>query len=581
MNHRPTRRRHRLRHNGSLRALTLTVVAALAVLVSACTADPEPGSGGGGPTTPPKNGGTFTIALDQYPERGLNPHDGSAFDASQVLRNVYDSLISEDAQERFHPWLASSWNISPDGLVYDFTLRDGIRFHNGEKLDAQAVKRNLDVLTSKDYPAWTTLGVLQYSSVSSVEVLDPLKVRIRLATPRADFLSTLAGISGAIVAPSTLTGDKATLTSGARLVGSGPFILEKDVKGQQLVFRKNPDYRWGPAKAAHQGPAYIDKLVVRYVPEASTRAGLLQSGEVDAISTVAATDIGLFKGVDGFQYAQTGSAASTSVIMFNLTSGATRDIRVRRALTRGVDLNAVVEGVTRGTQNRAWSLLSPDSKYFDAKYNGGYPADVTAAGKLLDEAGYTGRDGDGFRTDAQGRRLTIRLLATTPSYPMDDVLKAWQAEVRQNLGAEVSLQYVPNAQVYDLLARNDYQAFPRQVGGLDLSLQLNRAYGSTSPDLKYGDVDGITLGSIVAGSKIADPKLDDLLLRATKETDDTNRKTLFDQITRYILDRAVALPLFTDRNSVAAAATVHNIRTLFDAPRNTINAWGYDIAVNS
>ena len=548
--------------------------------VAACAADPEPGGGGGGPSTPPVAGGTFTIALDSYPDRGLNPHYGAAFDASQVLRNSYDSLISEDSLEQFHPWLAKSWTISPDGLVYEFQLRDDVTFHNGEKFDAQAVKTNLDALRDHDYPSWTTLGLLQYSSVTGVDVVDPYTVRVTLNTPRADFLSTLAGISGAMIAPSTLGADKAKLTSGDGLIGSGPFILEKAVQGQEIIFKKNADYRWGPTTATHDGAAYVDSLVVKYIPEASTRAGLLQSGEVDAIGTVKATDIGLFKGVDGFQYEQTGSAASTTVIMFNLSNGPTRDIRVRQAITRGVDLSAVTDSVTKGTQNRSWSLLSPDSKYFDAKYDESYASDIDEANSLLDQAGWTGRDTDGYRTDSSGSRLTIRLLATTPTYPLDDVLKAWQAEVRQNIDVEVDLNYVENAQVYDLLAQNNYEAFPRQVGGLDLSLQLNRAFGSTTPDMKYGQIDGITIGSIVAGSKLADPKVDQWLVQATKATDDTTRKELFDHVTGFILDNFVALPLFTDRNSVAATSKVHNITSLFDPPRNVVNGWAYDIAVN-
>ena len=162
------------------------------------------------------------------------------------------------------------------------------------------------------------------------------------------------------------------------------------------------------------------------------------------------------------------------------------------------------------------------------------PADIDEAGSLLDAAGWTGRDGDGYRADAGGSRLTIKLLATIPTYPLDDVLEAWQAEIRQNAGAEVELEYVENALVYDLLAGNDYEAFPRQVGGLDLSLQLNRAFGSTTPDLKYGQIDGITIGSIVAGSKLADPQVDQWLVQATKATDEATRQGLFDQVTRFI-----------------------------------------------
>ncbi|MFW0785136.1 ABC transporter substrate-binding protein [Gordonia sp. CPCC 206044] len=563
------------------RSLTLLLALLLAVVLGACVADPEPGSGGGAPAGTPTAGGTFTIALDQYPERGLNPHYGSAFDASQVLRNSYDSLLSEDAQENFHPWLATSWTVSPDGRTYRFHLRNDVTFHNGEKLDAQAVKANIDALSDPKYPAWTTNGLLQYSSVTGTQVIDPLTVQINLSQPRADFLSTLSGLSGAIVAPGTLHADNATLTSGAKMVGSGPFILQQAVQGQEIHFRKNLDYRWGPATAKHHGPAYLDNVTVKYVPEASTRAGLLRSGEVDAIGTVKATDIPLFDAVSGFQYQQTGSPASTTVIMLNLTNGPTRDPRVRKAIARGVDIGAVVEAVTKGTQQQAWSLISPDSKYFNPKYDNAAPANLDQARALLDEAGWkaTGDDG-GIRTDHTGQQLTVRLLATVPTYPLDDVLKAWQGELRQNLGIDVELKYVENAQVYDLLAQNDYEAFPRQVGGLDLSLQLNRAFGSTQPDLTYGQIDGITLGSIVGGSKLANPQVDRWLLDATRATNPDTRKALFDKVTQHILDQSVAIPLFTDRNSVAATSAVHNLTTLFDPPRNAVNGWSYDIAVD-
>ncbi|WP_446225342.1 ABC transporter substrate-binding protein [Nocardia sp. IBHARD005] len=562
-----------------LTALFTVLLVGFALAASGCASDPEPGSGNGGPTTPPQAGGTFNIALPSYPSRGLNPHYGAAFDASQVLRNSFDSLVAEDRDEQFRPWLATEWTISPDGLVYEFALRKDVTFHNGEKFDAAAVKANIDSLRDPEGPSWTVLGLLQYSSVSAVDVLDPYKVRIVLNTPRADFLSTLGGLSGAIVAPSTLAVDKQTLTSGTGLVGSGPFILDKVVQGQELRYRKNPAYNWAPATAEHQGGAYIDELVVKYIPEAATRAGLLRSGEVNAIGAVKATDIGLFDGVGGFQYQQIGSAASPWVIMLNLTHGATTDVRVRRAITKGVDIAAVTKSLTKGTQQRAWSLISPDSAYYDPKFENTGAADIAAAKTLLAEAGWTGTDSEGYRTDSTGRRLTVRLLATNPTYPEDDFLKAWQAELRQNLGIQVDLQFVDNAQVYDLLARNDYEAFPRQVGGLDLSLQFNRAYGSTTPDLKYGQINGITIGSIVGGSKLADPQVDRWLVEATQATDSEQRKQLFNRITAYLLDNAVAIPLYTDRNSVAADASVHHVTTLFDPPRNSVNGWAYDIAV--
>ncbi|MFD2157219.1 ABC transporter substrate-binding protein [Rhodococcus jostii] len=559
--------------------LAIGVTAATILGLAACTADPEPGSGSGAPTSQPHPGGTFTLALSTYPQRGLNPHYGASFDASQVLRNVYDSLVSADENEQFHPWLATAWTISPDGLIYDFHLRQDVTFQDGERFDAHAVKTNIDLARNPGYPGYSDVGVLNYSSVNSVEVVDPYHVRIALNTPRADFLSTLSGIGGAIVSPRSLS-NRDSWASGEGFVGTGPFKLDKAVPGQELDFRKNPDYNWPPATASHQGPAYVDELVVKYIPEASTRAGLLESGEVDAIGTVKAEDIGLFQGISGYQYEQKGSSGSPKLLYLNVTNGPTTDKRVRQALTTGVDLNSVIQNVTRGTQDRAWSIISPQSRYFDGKYQGSNSVNIVRANTLLDEAGWRDRDSDNYRVNSAGDRLTIRVLASVPGYPEDDFLKAWQAELRQNLGVEVELKYVENALVYDLLAQNQYEAFPRQVGGLDLSLQLNRGFGSVTPDIKYGQVDGITLGSVVAGSKLADKQVDEWLLNATKATDQDARKQWFDKIAQYVHDNAVAIPLYTDRNSAAATANVHGLHTLFDAPRNVVNGWSYDIAVD-
>ena len=109
----------------------------------------------------------------------------------------------------------------------------------------------------------------------------------------------------------------------------------------------------------------------------------------------------------------------------------TTDVRVRKAITQGVDIAAVVKSLTKDSQQRAWSLISPDSAYFDTKYDNRGTADVAAAKSLLEQAGWTGKDADGYRTDRSGKRLSIRLLATTPTYPLDDFLKAWQAELRR------------------------------------------------------------------------------------------------------------------------------------------------------
>jgi peptide/nickel transport system substrate-binding protein len=536
------------------------VAAALALLLAltACGSDSGTGSGGSGE---PVRGGTLTVAQADYPEEGLNPHVRGCCTEVQVVRNAFDSLVAIDYDESIHPWLADSWERSEDGLSYTFKLRRDVKFHDGEPFNAAAVKANFDKITGdKEYAPSTAKSTFQ--TLKSTEVVDEFTVRTVLSEPTANWLNTLASLQGSQISPKSLQNPNVA-AGGVGIAGTGPFILTEVVEGSELRFKRNEDYNWPSSLASHAGPAYLDELVVKVVSEPNVRAGLLTSGEVDAIAQVAPADIAQFDGVDGFQFEWKPSNVSPWSLYFNVTGDNSKDVRVRRALREAVDLNPIIDTVLQGSSDRAWSIVGPQSPFYDAKYENAYGGNVEEANKLLDEAGWTGpRDSEGYRTNAAGQRLTIRLIATEPKPPLSTVLEAYQAEARTNAGIDVDLQFRDEGTVDVVRESNTYEAFPRAVGGVDIGVVLEKIYET---------------GGAINGPKLEDPQVDGWLADGRGALDNDSRKAAYDKVAQFaLIDQVTTLPLYTERYNAAASSRVHEIERWLDPPRGMVNFWAYD-----
>lgn len=532
------------------------LLAALLTL-TACGSDSGTGSGSGEPV----RGGTLTVAQADYPEEGMNPHVRGCCTEVQVVRNAYDSLVAIDYDESIHPWLAESYERSDDGLVYTFKLRQGVKFHDGEPFNAAAVKANFDKITGDPEYA-PSVAKSTFQTLKSTEVVDEYTVRTVLSEPTANWLNTLASLQGSQISPKSLQNPDVA-AGGVGIAGTGPFILTDIIEGSELRFKRNEDYNWASSLASHEGPAYLDELVVKIVPEPNVRAGLLTSGEVDAIAQVAPADIAQFDGVDGFQFEWKPSNVSPWSLYFNVTGDNTKDVRVRRALREAVDLNPIIDTVLQGSSDRAWSIVGPQSPFYDAKYENSYGGNVDEANKLLDEAGWTGpRDSEGYRTNAAGQRLTVRLIATEPKPPLSTVLEAYQAEARTNAGIDVDLQFRDEGTVDVVRETNAYEAFPRAVGGVDIGVVLEKIYET---------------GGAINGPKLEDPQVDGWLADGRSALDDQDRKAAYDKVAQYALvDQATTLPLYTERYNAAATSRVHEIERWLDPPRGMTNFWAYD-----
>ncbi|WP_309234555.1 ABC transporter substrate-binding protein [Nocardia sp. XZ_19_385] len=532
-----------------------TALMATALLVTACGGS-DTGSGGSGQ---PRSGGSLTWGVETEPTT-LNPHLNGQSNTKLMLRNTYETLLARTQDGGFLPWLATGHEVSPDGLTYTFTLREDVKFTDGNPLTAAAVARNFTTMQDVAYSGGFSSGPL--SNLAGVSARDERTVVFTLKNPYAPFLDFASGFD--IISPAAW--DKPQLKAGGpEIAGTGPFILDRYVKGQELHFRKNPDYNWAPRNAAHQGPAYLDEVTYRFLPESSVRTGALTSGQVDLIEGVSGNDASLFQDNPEFTYQRSLNNGSPYTLYWNATFGPAADEKVRKALNNSVDVDAILQSIYRGQRTRGWGIASSvDALFYDKSIERTYGADKNAANRLLDEAGWSARDSDGFRTK-NGQRLTVELVQaqSTVRDQREVLLQAVQAQARQNAGIDLKISYVDLGTYAEFRKSNTFGSIANSdtlTGGIDIE---NHWYPPTSKGtLNY--------------SRAGDPELSGWLQAAAATIDTAARAEQYGKLQRFaLLDKAYGLPLYIPENQIAAGTHVHGagFRPYKQLPENAYDIW--------
>jgi peptide/nickel transport system substrate-binding protein len=521
----------------------LALVAAGALALAGCSA-----AAGGGAAGDPVDGGTITVAIDSDPSSQLDIHVTAADITALVLRNVFDSLVVQDPDGTIEPWLADSWEISDDGLQYTFDLKAGVTFTDGEVFDAAAVKANFDHIADPDTASQYAAALLGGDAYAGTQVVDADTVTVSFAHPYAAFLQAASTAYLGFYSPKVLGSSADKLIAGGPgiTVGTGPFILDNIVPGQEISFTKNPDYAWGPANATHTGPAHPDTLVYRILPENAVRAGALTSGEVDVASNVSPNDVPALDADGTITVSGADAPGLPYSIFLNHSTGVFQDKLVRQAFERGIDITSAVAAVYGGEYDRAWSVLGPTTpNSYDPTVEGTWEYDADLANQLLDEAGWTDRDADGYRT-----KDGVRLSAWWPSYtaPREDrksLIDAFQADLKK-IGFELRPEPLDGGAYIETLYGGTYDiadwSFVRPEGDI-LRLHL---YSAFSP--------------IQNASYVNDPELDDLLVKAAESTDPDERKAIYGQVQHWVIDDAAIVPIYVPRHIVGTAANIGGLR---------------------
>jgi peptide/nickel transport system substrate-binding protein len=315
---------------------------------------------------------SIVMAMALEPSPGLDPTGGAASSIGEItLYNIYETLTRIHPDGSVTPLLAESWEVSPDLTTYTFRLRRGVKFHNGEPLNAQAVKFSFDRAggeksTNKDkrtFAALTTRAVDEHTVVVLTKEIDP------------DFLFLLGQATAVIVEP------RSAETNMTKPVGTGPFVLENWVKGSSITLKKWDGYRTAQA-------VKLQRATFRFISDPAAQVAALLAGDVDAFPRVTPRSVEQFKGNPRFQVIVSGSRAKT-ILAINNKKKPFDDVRVRRAVAMAIDRKAVIQGAGDGFGAPIGSHYPPSAPgYVDM--TGVNPYNPEKAKALLKEAGVTG-----------------------------------------------------------------------------------------------------------------------------------------------------------------------------------------------
>jgi peptide/nickel transport system substrate-binding protein len=367
--------------------LFVSLLVALSVVLSACapaTEAPE--------VAPPVEQPTEKPALTEEPApivlKIANTANITTWDPvasfsteASYLANVYEQLLRINppgSAEIYTPLLAESWEVAADGLSYTFHLRSGVKFHDGEAMNADAVKKSIDAAVERAGASFIWLPL------DNVEVVDDLTVKFNLkwAAPVDLIASSLYGAW--IVSPKALEAGAAdeTFWADGKSYGTGPYMVESYTPDAEIVFTQNPDY-WGGWEEGQ-----YEKVVVSIVPEATTRQQMLEGGDVDLITAPPLDNLAVFENNPDFTVYKEPSFFNY-IGFFNTLRPPLDDVKVRQALSYAIPYDDIIAIAAKGLGTQSYGPVPAGVfPWDDSVFR--YSYDIEKAKALLTEAGHEG-----------------------------------------------------------------------------------------------------------------------------------------------------------------------------------------------
>ncbi len=311
----------------------------------------------------------------------LDPHRATSTLSMQVWDQIYDTLLAFDMDGNPQPNLASGNEASEDGLVYTFTLNEGIMCHDGTPFDANDVKFTIDRAFG-DTPSLTKTS---WGPISDVTVVDDLTVQVTLESKFGAFLPFLADSFSSMVCDT----NTADTFGSSTAIGSGPFKLVEWVKGDEIVLDANPDFKNFGKPVENAGPPMFDRLIVRTVPEPQTRLAALRTGEVQ-IAEPPFDDIEAIKSEGELDIVVADNTGQNVFWEFTISRPPFDDIRARQAVAYATDAQMAIDIIYGGLSQREWCPIARGVFGNDQEFckQFGYEYNPEKAMELLAEMGF-------------------------------------------------------------------------------------------------------------------------------------------------------------------------------------------------
>jgi peptide/nickel transport system substrate-binding protein len=486
-------------------------------------------------------GGELVYGLATEPATGgIDPHQTPAAVAHTVLQNVHDTLVVMTPDFQFKPGLAESWAIEQDGRVYTFKLKQDVTFHDGTPFNAEAVKFNLDRII--DPATQSRLAVTMVGSYERTEVVDETTAKVYFREPYGVFLDALSNAFLGIVSPAAA--QKYGLDLARNPVGTGPFTFKEWVAQDHLTLERNPNYQWG-SSVLHSGPAYLDRVTFKFIPEAATRIATLQSGETQLIETIPPQDVQRVKDAADLKILTQLRPGSPYVERMNVSRPPFDDPRVRQAVLAGLDRAGIVRTVERGQYPGAEGALSPTTFAYDASVEGMYTLDQQKAKQLLDAAGWTA--GAGGIRQKNGEPLKIVYLGSNVNRENRHELAQFMQGQLKEIGIDMELQLLPTAQFTENSNSNRYNMSGTSFVFSDPDILRVLYYSKNVPPLANS-------------ARLNDPAVDSALLEGAATVDPEKRKATYATIQQKLMSDAIIVPLYSFPNILGARGELHDVK---------------------
>lgn len=489
-------------------------------------------------TTPPKQGGDLAIAVDQEPPT-LDPLASPSAITFTMTTSASESLLFLTDKRELQPWLAASYEATPDGMSVTFKLRDDVTFQDNTAFNADAVKWNLDRIVDPNFKAGASLSTL--SGYSGSDVVDPQTIKVNFKDPYAPFLTYAASPFLVFLSPEGTQKQGNEVTT--KPITTGPYQFTEYVAKDHAKMDRWDGYKRKAPWADHDGPGFLDSITWRFVPEAATRSTTVETGEVQVATPISSPqDIARFKSSKDVKIQQADWVGVPLVILLNTQKAPTDDINVRKAINQAIDKQSMITTLFAGTGKEAYGYLAqallPVPELKDI-----YPFDADKANQILEDGGWK-KSGD-FRSK-DGQPLKIILNTIDYGGGPDPTSEFIQGQLRA-VGIDVEIKAQARPPFYE----DNY----------------NGATHATTIFLRIGEYDSIYslfhskyIGANFNWSRLNNPDIDAALEKGREEMDPEKRKQLYADLEKQLMEIAPGVPLIDQYSVWALRSNVSGLK---------------------
>ena len=506
--------------SGTTAATASPVGTSAATAAAATTATTATAAAAEGNPTP---GGTLTLGYLAEPPI-MDPRVSGSAEASNLMINLFDTLVALDRDTgELKPGLAASWDSSPDGKSFTFKLQSGVKFHDGTPFNAAAVKYTYDSIVDPALKSLSAIGAL--GPYDATTVIDDQTVTLQFKAAYAPLLNSLSGTILAPVSPTAAAAGAAAF--GHSPVGTGPFVFKEWKEKISLTMTKNPNYNWPVGTYQHKGQAYLDQIVVKFIPDQTTLSGSLKSGEITITDGVLPQDMKTLQSDAKFEALAPTVPGVPQILPINAVKSPTDDLRVRQAIIYAIDLKTLVDTLWFGTVKVAHGPLASSTWSYNPKVESMYGFNTDKAAQLLDEAGW--KKGSGGMRQKNGETMSVAYITTSGvAGQAGELVQAYLNDV----GIKVDLQVLEYAATADLYLAGKHNIARLGYTGVDPYV-LTTLFSSRN-------IQGTNFNRTMKPDADLDKMLDD----ATAEIDRDKRKQDYFAIQEYIMNQALMIPLW-------------------------------------